>query len=528
MVTDLVIANASILDGTGIPAIPGSVAVQGDRIERILLAGEPEPPANLRVDAAGRALAPGFIDVHNHSDVAPFVDPGMESMLRQGVTTMVVGNCGGSAFPTAGAEESAALAGAHADDLDPSWRTYGEYLERMDACRPALNVASLIGHGTLRLAVMGEARRAPTSDEMASMQRLLEGAMDDGALGLSTGLIYAPGLHSTTDEIVTLASVLARTAGVYASHIRGEGELVFDAVAECIEIGRRAGVPSHVSHLKVETSIAWGRAAELLELIDRARADGDDVSVDQYPYTAWESELASCLPPWASPAELPELLAGAATRERLRRAVEEGEEDWQSSVKGVGWNRIVVVAHAGAPEHTGKSIADIAAAAGADPTDTAFELLNLDRHTSIIGHAMREEDVRTIAVREDVMVASDGLAISPEGPLGRFNVHPRYYGTFPRVLARYVREEPLLPLTSAVRKMTSLSADRFGLAGRGRIAEGAFADLVLFDAERVADRATFEAPHVFPDGIDLVVVNGRVAWDGSRYGERAGRALSRG
>ena len=526
--TDLLIANAFVLDGTGGPAIPASVAVQGDRVSHILLAGEPEPSAALRVDAEGRVLAPGFIDVHTHSDVTPFVEPGMESMLRQGVTTMVVGNCGGSAFPAEGAEESAALAGARVNDFDPSWRTYGEYLDRMGACRPALNVASLIGHGTLRLTVMGEERRSPTADEMAAMQRLLEGAMDEGALGLSTGLIYTPGLHATTDEIVELASVLARTGGVYASHVRGEGELVFDAVAECIEIGRRAQVPSHVSHLKVETSMAWGRAAELLELIDRARADGDDVSVDQYPYTAWESELASCLPPWASPAELPGLLAGVAMRRRLRRAVEEGEEGWQSTVKGVGWDRIVVVAHAGAPEHTGKNIAEIAAVAGADATDTALDLLVSDPRTSIIGHAMQEEDVRTIVAREDVMVASDGLAVSPDGPLGRFSVHPRYYGTFPRVLARYVREERLLPLGSAVRKMTSLPADRFGLTGRGRIVEGACADLVLFDPERVADRATFEAPHAFADGIALVVVNGRVAWDGSRYGERAGRGLSRG
>jgi N-acyl-D-aspartate/D-glutamate deacylase len=527
-VTDLLLANAFIVDGMGTPGVFGSVAVQGDRIELIVPPGQPEPAAGRRIDVSGRVIAPGFVDVHNHSDVTPFVEPGMHSMLRQGVTTVVVGNCGGSAYPLAGAEEMAIIAGAHAEDLRLSWDTYGRYLERVQERRPALNLAGLIGHGTLRLAVMGGTRRGPARDEMRAMQRLLEGAVDAGAVGLSTGLIYAPGLHASTGEIVELASVMRGSGAVYASHIRGEGERVSGAVAECIEIGRRAGVPSHVSHLKLETSMAWGRSDELLAQIDTARDGGADVSADQYPYTAWESELASCLPPWASASELPDLLADRTTRERLRRSVEEGETGWQSSVKGVGWDRIVVVAHAGARGHTGTSIAAIASERGIDPVQTAFDLLIADPHTSVIGHAMIESDVRSILARDDVMVASDGLAVSPDGPLGRFNVHPRYYGTFPRVLGPYVRDEALLTLETAVRKMTSLPASRFGLVDRGRIAGGAFADLVVFDPERIADRATFSAPHSFAEGIDLVVVNGRIAWDGTRTHERSGRALRRG
>jgi N-acyl-D-amino-acid deacylase len=525
-VSDLLVANALVVDGSGGSPFPGSMLVREDRIERILREGDPEPRAERRVDAGGRILAPGFIDVHSHSDVTPFVEPGMDSMLRQGVTTVVVGNCGGSAYPVEGAPEMAAIAGAEAERLGLDWRTFGEYLERIDACHPALNVAALVGHGTLRETAMQEQRRAPSADEMTTMQRLLEDALEAGAVGLSTGLVYAPGLHATTDEIVELASVLGRRGGVYASHIRGEGEVVFDAVAECIEIGRRVGVPSHISHLKVETRPMWGRAGALLDLIDAERDRGADVTADQYPYTAWETELASALPPWTSPDELPEVLADPHARQRLRDAVEDGEPGWQSLGRGIGWDNIVIVSHANAHDLSGRSLAAIAEERGVEPFEAIARLLIADRYTGILGHAMHEDDVRAIVAREDVFVATDGLAVSPSGPLGLFNVHPRYYGTFPRVLARYVRDEGTLSLEAAVRKMTSLPAERFGLAGRGRIAEGAFADLVVFDPERVADRASFEVPHAFAQGFDLVVVNGRVAWDG-RPGSHAGRALRR-
>lgn len=524
---DLVVADALIADGSGTPARPGSVLVTGDRIETVLSPGAAEPPVAMRIEASGRVVAPGFVDVHSHSDLTPFVEPTMDSMLRQGVTTLVVGNCGGSAFPVEGAGELAAMTGVDVGELTPDWRSFGEYLERVDGCRPALNVAALVGHGTLRQRAMGDdQRRPPSADELRSMRGLLRDALGDGAIGLSSGLVYVPGLHASTDELVALASAIADGDGIYTSHVRGEGPGVFDAVAECVDIGRRSGVRSHVSHLKVETGPMWGRAGELLALLDAERERGADVTADQYPYTAWETELSSALPPWVTPAELPDVLADPGARRRLARSVEEGEPGWESVGRGIGWHRIVLGSHVPDASITGRSIADVAEERDAEPYEAIAQLVLADPHTGIVGHAMDESDVRTILATRDVFVATDGLAISPDGPLGAFAVHPRYYGTFPRVLGRYVRDERLLTLEDAVRKMTSLPADRFGLAGRGRIERGAFADLVILDPDRVVDRATYERPHAFADGVDVVIVNGGVAWDGFDV-SRHGRALRR-
>jgi N-acyl-D-aspartate/D-glutamate deacylase len=342
-------------------------------------------------------------------------------------------------------------------------------------------------------------------------------AMEAGAVGLSTGLIYVPGIHSETDEVVALAEAAAESGGIYASHIRGEGRDLFRAVDEALEIGRRAELPVHISHLKCESSRAWGRADALLERIHAA----PDVTGDQYPYEAWNSSLASLLPPWAEADALP---TDGATLDRLRRAVEEGEPDFQSSIDGVGWDRIVVVDPAD-DRWRGQDVAAIASAMDVEPFAAFVTMLREGPETSCIGHAMDARDVRTILSDPEVMVASDASAIDPSGAGGGLPVHPREYGTFPRALA-LARDEDLMPLPPLIRSMTSLPADRFGLRDRGRIVEGAFADLVLFDAARIRDLATFEAPQRFSEGIRTVVVNGALAWeDGTDTIERAGRAL---
>jgi N-acyl-D-aspartate/D-glutamate deacylase len=401
----------------------------------------------------------------------------------------------------------------------PDWRSCGDYLDAIDGAEPSINVATLVGHGSIREEVLGLARREPNPDELETMCSLAGEAVDEGAFGISSGLVYPPGMYANTDELVALASAVASRSGLYASHIRGEGAHLFQAVDEAIEIGRRAGLPAHVSHLKCESSNAWGTTDELL-----ARFHGeDDVTADQYPYAAWNSSLASLLPPWAPASEVTAI--ADEQRDRLRRAVLHGENDFQSSVDGVGWDAIVIVNTADSGWR-GLDVASIASAMGVDPFDAMLALLAADPDTSCIGHAMREDDVRAIVSDEEVFVASDASAISPDGPAGGLPVHPREYGTFPRVLARYVRENAVLSLERAVRKMTTLPAERFGLRDRGRLRAGAFADLVMFDPATVADTATFADPHAYPNGIELVMVNGTVAWDGA-WRDRSGRALRR-
>ena len=521
MNADLVIADVAVVDGTGAARQDGWVAVIDERISAVGRSGEPAPQASRTITSAGAVVAPGFIDVHNHSDLSPMTVPAMPSTLRQGVTTVVVGNCGFSPFPLSSWDEALWFAFADADQHPrPSWSGWSDYLDAIDAARPAVNVATLVGHGSVRREVLGDERRPPDASELDRMAGITRDAVADGAFGMSTGLIYVPGMYSQTDEIVALARATAEAGGLYASHIRGEGRDLWDAIGEALRVGAEAGLPVHVSHLKCETAHVWGRTDDLLAMLHNA----PNATGDQYPYEAWNSYLSTFLPPWAPVAEVRAI--AARDHDRLREAVEHGEPDFQSSVDGVGWDRIVLET---APEDRwrGRDVAAIATDLGMEPFDAVVELLGRQSDISCIGHAMSPEDVRAILADPEVFVASDAWATAPDGPGGDLPVHPRGYGTFPRALA-LAREEGLLPLEAMVRKMTSLPAERFGLRDRGRVAAGAVADLVVFDPETVRDTATYEEPHVFPAGFRAVIVNGTVAWsDGSTHVERSGRALRR-
>lgn len=516
---DLVLAG-SIVDGTGADPFPGWVAVDGDRITAVGRLEEPAPQSSRTLGGNGIVVAPGFVDVHNHSDLSPLLFPEMRSTVRQGVTSVVVGNCGSSPWPLAAWDEAVGLAYGEPGAIPrPAWGGWTDYLDAIDAARPAVNLATLVGHGSVRQEVLGLDRRAPSSDELDRMRVLVREAVADGAVGLSTGLIYVPGIFSRTDEVVALAAAAADGGGLYASHIRGEGRDLFDAVREALAIGEHAGLPVHVSHLKCESSRVWGRARDLLEMLH----DAPDATGDQYPYAAWNSSLASLLPPWAPVEDIASIAAGDG--EHLRAAVEAGESGFQSSVDGVGWDRIVLVT---APRSAwrGQHVAAVAEDLGVAPFEAFVHLLEADPEVSCIGHAMTEEDVRTIAGDPSVFVASDASATAPDGPGGDLPVHPRDYGTFPRALA--MARDGLLPLAAMVRKMTALPAARFGLRDRGTVTAGAFADLVVFDPGSVCDTATFDDPHAYPEGFAAVVVNGIIAWESGAPGiGRAGRAIRR-
>lgn len=493
--TDLIIRGATVYDGTGAPGRTVDVGVTGARITAVGdLAAE---HAGTAVDAMGRALAPGFIDVHSHDDFAVFFMPEMDFKVGQGVTTDVVGNCGFGAAPFGVARANLGVLG-EPDRLDvlPRWESYADYLGAIDAQPPSLNVAALVGHGTIRLDAMGNARRTPTPAELDRMTGTLTDALTAGCVGYSTGLIYEPGRYAATEELVALAGAMAGVGGLYASHMRNEGDGLLDAVAETIQVGEAGGVPVQISHHKATGPSAWGLVNNSLGLIDAARGRGVDVTADQYPYTAGSTSLFAVL------------------------------QNFEEGTAGVGatdWSKVVLASVPGHPEWEGQSLADRAAAAGTDAPQVARRIVDdLGYGAIVVMHSMSEDDVRTVMAHPTTMIGSDGIPSRGGKP------HPRLYGTFARVLGHYARDEGVLTIEDAVHRMTGMPAAKFGLAGRGVIEVGAWADLVLFDPVAIADVATYDAPRRHPTGIAAVWVNGtQVVRDAEHTGARPGRAVRR-
>ena len=520
--TDLLIRGGTVVDGTGAAGVRADVAITDGRVTEI---GAVTARRAMRmIDARDMVVAPGFIDIHSHSDESMFVNSALESALHQGVTLVVCGNCGGSSAPVRG------LAAEEADrDLDRlgvkrTWSHFYEYAAAVEKNGASINVCSYVGHGTLRMCVMGADARRPTDAELDEMRRLLARAMDEGAVGLASGLIYPPSAYGDTDELASLCAVVREKGGLYASHIRNEGDKLLDAVEENLEIGRRSHARVQLSHHKAAEMKNWGLVKESVARIEAARDAGVHVQADQYPYTASSTGLSVTIPNWAhegGTAKLCERLRDAAVRARIR-----GEE----TETGRAWDRIVIARALHRPEYSGKTVADLAREAGKDPLEwTCDTLVEHDGAVDIIHHSMSEEDVRYVMRRPWVAIGSDSRANAPYGPLSFGKPHPRSYGTFPRVIGHYARDEHVLSLEDGIRKMTALTATHLRLRDRGVLRPGAWADVVVFDPSRIVDTATFDEPHRYPEGIAYVVVNGAVALDsGETTDERSGRFLRLG
>jgi N-acyl-D-amino-acid deacylase len=503
---DLVVRGGTVFDGTGAPGREADVAITGGRITAV--GPRLDGAGGREIDARGLAVAPGFVDLHSHADGTLFADPAVESLVRQGVTTAVVGQDGGS--------PARAAAG------------FGAFFAAVDRLAPAVNVAAMVGLGTVRGRVVGLADRPATPGELARMTALVEAALAAGACGASSGLEYTPGAFATRAELAALCRPLARRRLAYATHLRNEDDRLLDALGEAVAVAEAAGCPLHVSHLKTQGPRNWGKLGAALALLDGAAARGLDVTFDRYPYVAYATGLANLFPVWSRDGgRFLARLADPALRPRLRAAVLD-----KVALLG-GWDHVLITGVAAAADRAaeGARLGAYAAARAADPYDAAVGLLRRSGgEVGMVGFAMSEDNLERLLAHPRAMAASDGGAAALAGPARRGHPHPRSLGTFPRVLARYVRERRALPLADAVRKMTLAPAARAGLADRGRLAPGLAADVVVFDPAAVADRATFADPFRYPVGIAAVVVNGRVALEGGARadagpGGRAGRAL---
>ena len=497
---DILIRNARVIDGSGNPWFRADVGIRDGRVTAV---GRLEGRSAYRdIDAAGRVVAPGFIDVHTHVEGDVEKIPSGDNYLLDGVTTVITGNCGGSEV------------------------NLGEWFSKLDTLGLGLNVGSLIGHNSVREAVMGTANRQATPEEIEKMQGLVEQAMRDGAVGFSTGLIYIPGTYSNTAEVVALAKAAAKYGGVYASHMRDEGSKVIQAIEEAVTVGKEAGVPVELSHFKIDNKSIWGSSTKSLALVEKFRREGVDVVVDQYPYERSSTSLGITLPSWAL----------ADGEDAIRKRIADPEvrariiDEMQTKLASIGqkdYSYATVAGFKADSSYDGKTIPEIAAMKGKPKTlrgeiDTILEIMDLGG-AQMVYHSMGDEDVERIMRYPNTAFGSDGSIRE----FGVGKPHPRSYGTNARVLARYVREKNVLTLEDAIRRMTSLPARTFSLKERGLIKPGMAADLVLFDPARVEDKATFADPHQYSQGFDVVVVNGKVAVENGKVTEARGGKVVR-
>jgi N-acyl-D-aspartate/D-glutamate deacylase len=527
---DLVITNGRIIDGTGSPWYSGDIGIRDGKIAAI--GNLANSPRTRTIDASGKVVAPGFIDMLGQSDLTILVDPRLPSKIYQGITTEITGE-GGSAGPLNDAIIQADHAVYDHYHITPGWRTLRDYFARLEKQGIGINLASYVGATQVRRIVLGDDDKQPTPEQLEQMKALVGQAMRDGAIGLSTALEYAPAPYARTEELIALAGEASKSGGIYATHMRNESDSVLSAIDEALRIGKEAHIPVEIWHLKVAGKENWGRMPEVIAKINAARAAGIDVSANTYAYTAWFNTMSAFVPPWAhdgGDAKLVERLKDPAMRARIRKDLMTPSKDWDNEWQEIPGPESVLIGVVQNPKLLplqGKTLADVAKTWNKDPMDALFDLLIEDNaFTEVAVFGMSEPDV-ALALRQPwVSIDNDSAGTSPEGILGREHPHPRAYGTFPRILRKYVREEKLLTLEDAIRKFSALPAQRMRLTDRGVLKEGMWADLVVFDPATVRDLATFDNPNQLSEGMEYVFVNGVPVIDqGKMTGAKPGKVL---
>lgn len=524
---DFVVKNGVVVDGAGNPWFKADVGIKDGQIIDV---GElSSSKSDEDVDARGCVVAPGFIDMHAHSDFSLLINPRAESKIRQGVTTEVIGNCGLSAAPLTKflrKQIRETLPVIEEAKLKLNWSSMSEYLKRLEKKGIALNAVPLVGNGNIRACVMEYDSRRASKSELEEMKQILAKSIEEGAVGMSSGLIYPPSCYASTSELIELCKVVANQGGIYTSHIRGEGDTLINSVKEAIEIGKKSGAPVEISHHKASGKSNWGKVIRTLKMIDEARSTGVDVTCDLYPYVAGSTGLDAFLPvhSWAGGVEkLVQKLKNPEIRMQLRHEMEKS-----TLFKPDSWDTIMIAYCKGHREYEGKTIAQITKQKKTDPFDLVCDLLIEEKASvQIVIFSMREKDMHAVLKYPASMIGSDSSSTAPYGVLAKGKPHPRTYGTFPRVLGEYVRKAKLLTLEEAIRKMTSFPAQKLRLNDRGLIEKGITADITVFDPDKIADKATYDKPHQYPEGIKYVIVNGKlVIDDGKHTGQLPGRALS--
>jgi len=527
---DVVITKGHIIDGTGSPWYSGDVGIRGGRIAAI--GNLSASPRTRTIDVHGQVVAPGFIDMLGQSETTILVDPRLPSKIYQGITTEITGE-GNSAAPLNDAVIKADRVGYEHYKITPDWRTLRQYFARLEKQGMGINLATYVGATQVRRMVLGDADVQPTPDQLNQMKALVTEAMKDGAVGVSTSLEYAPAPYAKTDELIALASEASRFGGIYATHMRDESNSVLEAIDEALRIGREAHIPVEIWHIKVAGKANWGRMPEVVAKINQARDQGMDITADTYAYTAWFNSFSAFIPPWAHDGgdeKLIERLKDPATRARIRKDMMTPSRDWDNEwqeIKGPEDVLIGVVQNPKLLPMQGKRLSEVAKIWGKDPIDTLCDFLIEDKAaTEVAVFGMSEPDVALALQQPWVSIDNDSSGASPDGILGQEHPHPRAYGTFPRILRKYVREEKKLTLEDAIRKFSALPAQRMRLIDRGVLKEGMWADIVVFDPSTIRDLATFDDPNQLAQGMDYVLVNGSPVIDqGKMTGVLPGRVL---